>query len=135
MSLRLSPPRRNIRTSVRFDGCTFFSWIFEICLRVCNKSDIWEIFIFLESLNCGWKSVGNCHFAMCVTEVCMLGAFFSCFSCLVLAVLTTRLTDSVHHLLAKKTLAVATLVITIAGPLRKDTLDCRRISSRSSCAS
>ena len=36
----------------------------------------------------------------------------------VLAVLTTRLTDSVDHPLAKNTLAVTTLVITIAGPLR-----------------
>ena len=41
----------------------------------------------------------------------------------------------VDHPLAKNTLAVATLVITIAGPLRTDTLDCRRISPRSPCAS
>ena len=39
MNLRLAPPRRNTRTSVRFDGCTMSSWIFEIRLRVCNESD------------------------------------------------------------------------------------------------
>ena len=66
---------------------------------------------------------------MYVTVVCMLRSF-SCFSCVVLAVLSTRLTDSVNHPLAKNTLAVATLVIAIAGPLRTDTLDCLRISSR-----
>ena len=72
---------------------------------------------------------------MFVTLVRMLGAFLFMFSCVVLAVLTTRLTDYVDHPLAKNTQAVATLVITIAGPLRTDTLDCRRISSRSPCAS
>ena len=52
-----------------------------------------------------------------------------------LAVLTTRLTDSVDHTSAGNTLAAATLVITFAGPLRTNTLDRRRISSRSPCAS
>ena len=44
-------------------------------------------------------------------------------------------TDSVDHPLAKNTLDLAILVITVAGPLRTNTLDCRRISSRSPCAS
>ena len=34
MNVRLDPPRRNTCTSVRFDECAMFSWIFEICLRV-----------------------------------------------------------------------------------------------------
>ena len=87
MNLRLAPPRRNTRTSVRLDGCPMVSWIFEICLRVCNESDkdcsvssswsscavcvFWKIFIFLESLNCGWKNVINCHFVMYVAVVGM----------------------------------------------------------------
>ena len=94
MNLRMAPPRRNTRTSVRFDGCPKFSWIFEICLRVCKSQTrtvlfhlpwsscvvvFWELFIFIKFLNCGWKSVGNCHLVMYVTVVCMLGAFLLVF--------------------------------------------------------
>ena len=74
------------------------------------------------------------YFSCCPCSSACSTRSFSCISRAVLAVLTTRLTDSVDHPLAENTLAVATLVITIAGPLRTDTLDCRRISSRSPCA-
>ena len=69
---------------------------------------------------------------MYVAVVCILcsARSFSCFSCIVLAVLTTRLTDSVDHPSPRNTLAVATLVITIAGLLRTNTLGCRRITSQ-----
>ena len=57
-----------------------------------------------------WReNVGNCHLVMYVAAVCMLCAFLLMFSCLVLAVLTTRLTDSVDHPSTRNTLAVATL--------------------------
>ena len=56
---------------------------------------------------------------------------FTLFSCLVLAVLTTRLTDSIDHPSARSVLAVATLVITITGALRTNRLGCCWISSRS----
>ena len=35
----LGSNKRSTRTNVRFDGRVIFSWIFEICLRVCNESD------------------------------------------------------------------------------------------------
>ena len=52
-------------------------------------------------------------------------------SCLVLAVLTTRLTDSVDHPLAKNTLAVATFVITVAGTTQDKHTQLTVIGSRS----
>ena len=101
-----------------------------------GSSKFVSVFAMSRIRNCGAKNVGNCHLVMYVPVVCMLCAlllmfFLSCF-----AVLTTRLTDSVDHPSTRNThLAVATLVITIAGPLRTNTFGCSRISSRRLCAS
>ena len=53
--------------------------------------------------------------------------------CLVLAVLTARLKDSVDYPSARNALAVATLVNPIVGSLRTNTLGCSWISSKSPC--
>ena len=140
MDLRLAPPRRDTRTSVRFDGCSMFSCVFKKSDKDCSVSSSWSssgiVFSVRFPLSSRPCPAGNRRLVMYVAVVCVFCAFplILC-TRFVLAILTTRLTDSVDHRSASNALAVETLVITIAGPLRTNTLGCCWISSRSSCAS
>ena len=90
------------------------------------------LFTFIESLKYGCKSVGKSsprHVCGCSMRVLLVPSHG--FSCVVLAVLTTRLKDSADHPSARNALAVATLIVTGAGPLRTNTLGSCWISSRS----
>ena len=107
MNLRLAPPRRNTRTSVRFDGCPRSHGSSK---KDCFVSSSW----FLCCL-CLLITSEKCHLVLNVTVVCMLDAFLFMFCLCCPAVLTTRLTDSVGHPFARKTLPVATLVSRLQG--------------------
>ena len=149
INLRLAPPRRNTRTSVRVDGCLFFFHESSKSVSVSAMFRTKTVLFCLPGHPVLLCLLGDFHLHQ-VSELslgkrrkpsprhecdCSMHVRRVPFPVFLLAVLTTRLTDSVDHPLAKNTLAVATLVITIAGPLRTDTLDCRRISSTSPCAS
>ena len=91
----------------------------------------------LESLN-WWLEKGSeiVILVMYVAVICVFCAVLS-HVFLVLSSLFLRHDPQTLSTIPRlgNTLAVATLVITIAGPLRTNTLGCRRISSRSPCAS
>ena len=128
--LRLAPPSRNTRTDVRSDGClcshgfVFVLAASEVVTVLFHRpghlqvlSFLWDFHLHLVPELWLVRCRNSSRRLVCGCNLSVLRAPSRCVLVLSL-LLTTRLTDSVDHPSARNSLAVTTLVIATAGPLR-----------------